>query len=111
MKELDWKYLIKHLNMGFAEYVDSPCPICEIGLRLSNTSFMWLHCKNNCFSISTVSTTWNSVGIYGKYFNYFYDTNDMKIIEDNKQTIIDIEKEINYWKEDYRYLVEMLERM
>lgn len=92
-------------------YRPSLCPICEVKMEnLPGGHVYFLKCKSNCYSVRKEKDKGDeiySITIFDakirirKYMEYRH----MKIQE---KSICD---RIKYWKKDYRYLAELLDRM
>lgn len=107
MEKLDWEDLIKSFNRSlYNKKVIYACPICETGMSNYHSFFT---CKNGCFGFTTFSTFINSVTVFNEFFQYRHICVD-DVTEENKQVIIDIKNKIEYYRKDYRYLAEILEK-
>lgn len=114
------------------------CPICDKTMLLgssysSNATFTLFkttgsfykgyrtHCSNNCFCVDfwvdqTAAKVDNreailmisrfKISIFGEQVYNHSKTNKMSLKEDLKPVI----EKIEYWREDYRYIAELLER-
>lgn len=107
MKELDWEFLINRYNKGFNDQVGCVCPICEAVLSVHITIIL---CKNRCFIFNVSTLTFNTIIIYEKHFHYLHGSSSKDTIKANKEVIVNIKNKIKYWKKDYRYVAEILER-
>lgn len=114
MNKIDWKVLVQIKNDDydiFDPLRDSEscfCPICEMKLIVDDR-FPAIKCKNECFSVlvyqnfKNSSHNYNAVSIYKDKFSYHHSV-------DNSTLIYIIEEKIKYWRENYRYITELLER-
>ena len=87
------------------------CPICEKDLTINLNSYWTTECKNGCYKMSFDKGT--IVSVFGEEIKMKWTTAKLtdEEIEDKFKEFNDIiEEKIKYWKEDYRYLAEILER-
>lgn len=83
------------------------CPICENRMGIDRKSPPDRSCGNGCF---TAHTDYGETQIYGVSI-YFDDGEGQETFYDIDDDGRDVIKErIKYWREDYRYLAEILER-
>lgn len=90
----------------------SACPICNKELKksiyISKNDFLAI-CKNNCFAYDM-----NEMDLRVRIFTDIY-ANTEKALKENKNfkkySAFAVREKIAYWKENNRYLAEILERM
>ncbi|AEO93727.1 gp469 [Bacillus phage G] len=84
--------------------VNRICPICNSQLEKNYR----LECENNCYSFLSI----NSLKLYFniKIFDTKYRVDQTSSLDDKINTINEIYNQLNYWKEDDRYLTEFIKR-
>lgn len=83
---------------------DGKCPICE---RQMIKDYLYAKCPSSCYAIFKGDTL-TSISVFRWVFDYDKKRNEYKPISENQENEI-IEK-ISYWKENSRYLMELMTR-
>lgn len=92
---------------------DKKCPICEGHMKhLRDDS---LRCTNNCYNLILADYFMGNISHFVMFFPINGCTNDPKdylcLSHDSSSEILEeVKQRIEYWKKDYRYLAEILER-
>lgn len=92
-------------------YHQETCPICSQELVvLGNNIIDSFACDNKCYSLQIykIGNKVNKIGNKVNRIIIFESVYDFGNIE-SKEIIRQIENKINYWKENDRYLIEILE--
>lgn len=91
------------------EKIVHKCPICEKELVISINNDWAEECNNGCYKLSFQHSS--KVSIFGEEIKLIWpknkDATDREAIEEFNHKL---SERINYWREDYRYLAEILDR-
>ena len=87
---------------------DDKCPICEADIEWYYKSKLRCSCKNGCYGFDR----WKKEGMGGTFviFGEVMDIHKYGTKEYRDYKLNEVKERIEYWKEDYRYLAEILER-
>lgn len=85
---------------------DNKCPICERNLIEKNSDQKRVDCPNKCYTLYKGKTI-HAFFIFKSSFQYDRIANNYKPI--SKILEKEIVKEIEYWKENDRYLMALME--
>lgn len=105
---MDWQDVVKtpYNNLLEDAKIGCNCPICDKQMIRDADDF---DCKNGCLNLCF----WVSVNDKGKYVDMceitIFKKSSFLYYEEVNQ-IEEAQLKIDYWKENYRYLAEILER-
>lgn len=87
---------------------DDKCPICE--RPIIPVGYNRRGCQNSCYVMHNIDS-YGSFGfnVFREYF--FIDVAVTQTLADRNESILEeVRERIKYWKEDYRYVAELLDR-
>lgn len=87
---------------------NNKCPICEKDIKWFGKSRLRCSCDNGCYGFDR----WMKEGMGGTFviFGEVIDINRHGTGRYKEYKFNEVKERIEYWREDYRYLAEILER-
>ena len=92
---------------------EKECPICNSELIVINYSKSYdakdIFCPNKCYTyikLNTIDRRYNSIYIFDKHFLISLKERYRNSVYEQEE--LDAQKEIDYWKENDRYLMKLI---